>query len=447
GGYGMGGMGMGGMGMGMMGGVGMGMKGGMGMGGYGMGGMGMGGMGMGGYGMGGMGGGYGTGGGYGAGGGYGMRGGGMDMSNLTTLIQNTIEPDSWYDISEFGEGTIVTYPQGMMMGSLPKKLVVTNTREVHRQVEQLLDELRKSLGPQVAIEARFLTVGKAFMEELGLDMDMSINLGGKFGRLMVLQEHTDGAAAAETEVPGSMGGVASALLAQGQYGTVLDDLQVQYLLKATQARNDTKTLSAPKATVMSGDPVVFNLASYFQFALPPDTQIGYQSGVSLGTSTTTTAANINYTDVLAGNSLQVTPTISKDKKHVLLMIDLIRNRLVGIRRQSVEVLAAGTSGQTEVQRMLVETPETESAQLSTRVMVPDGGTLLLGGQTVTTEVEKQVGVPILSKIPIIGRAFSTDSTVKDQQILLLLVKPRIILIDEKDQEALEAASAAGAHAF
>jgi len=95
----------------------------------------------------------------------------------------------------------------------------------------------------------------------------------------------------------------------------------------------------------------------------------------------------------------------------------------------------------------VETPETESAQLSTRVMVPDGGTLLLGGQTVTTEVEKQVGVPILSKIPIIGRAFSTDSTVKDQQILLLLVKPRIILIDEKDQEALEAASAAGAHAF
>ena len=180
---------------------------------------------------------------------------------------------------------------------------------------------------------------------------------------------------------------------------------------------------------------------------PLRTQIGYQSGVSLGTSTTTTAANINYTDVLAGNSLQVTPTISKDKKHVLLMIDLIRNRLVGIRRQSVEVLAAGTSGQTEVQRMLVETPETESAQLSTRVMVPDGGTLLLGGQTVTTEVEKQVGVPILSKIPIFGRAFSTDSTVKDQQILLLLVKPRIILIDEKDQEALEAASAAGAHAF
>ena len=97
--------------------------------------------------------------------------------------------------------------------------------------------------------------------------------------------------------------------------------------------------------------------------------------------------------------------------------------------------------------MQVETPETESAQLSTRVMVPDGGTLLLGGQTVTTEVEKQVGVPILSKIPIIGRAFTSESTVKDQQILLLLVKPRIILVDERDKEALEEAMAREAHAF
>jgi type II secretory pathway component GspD/PulD (secretin) len=80
-------------------------------------------------------------------------------------------------------------------------------------------------------------------------------------------------------------------------------------------------------------------------------------------------------------------------------------------------------------------------------MVPDGGTLLLGGQTVTTETEKETGVPVLSKIPIIGRAFSGQSKVKDQQILLLLVKPRIILMHETDQEALAEAEARQAHPF
>ena len=441
----MGGMGMGGMGGGMMGGMGGGMMGGMGMGGMGMGGMGMGGMGMGGMG-GGMGGGYGGGMG-GMGGGMGGRGGSYDMSQLTQLIENTIAPDSWYDTSDFGEGMIVSYPQGMGM-TVPKKLAITQSREVHKQIEQLLDELRKSLGPQVSIEARFLTVSKGFMEEIGLDADITLrNLGGKWGNVNILQDSVSGSKPSATEVPGSMGNIPSAILGIGSYGGFLDDLQVDYLLRATQARNDTKTLSSPRATVMSGEPAVFNLSSYFQFALPPETSMGYQPGLALGAVGTQTAVVPQYIDVITGNSLQMTPTISKDKKHVLLTIDVLRNRLVGIRRQQVETIVTGATGQSQTMRLQVETPETEAAELSTRVSVPDGGTLLLGGQTVTTEVQKQVGVPILSKIPVLGRLFSSESTVKDQQILLLLVKPTIILQHERDLEAIAEAEAKEAHAF
>jgi general secretion pathway protein D len=81
-------------------------------------------------------------------------------------------------------------------------------------------------------------------------------------------------------------------------------------------------------------------------------------------------------------------------------------------------------------------PETETSNVMTRVSVPDGGTLLLGGQKITTEVEKEVGVPILSKIPIIGMAFGSRSKVRDHRILLILVKPIIILKEEREAEAI-----------
>jgi type II secretory pathway component GspD/PulD (secretin) len=92
-------------------------------------------------------------------------------------------------------------------------------------------------------------------------------------------------------------------------------------------------------------------------------------------------------------------------------------------------------------------PEQEEANISTRVCVPDGATLMLGGQKIVTEVEKEVGVPILSKIPVLGTLFSNRSAVKDRKVLLILVKPTILLKDERDQEALDAIQAADTRVF
>ena len=53
----------------------------------------------------------------------------------------------------------------------------------------------------------------------------------------------------------------------------------------------------------------------------------------------------------------------------------------------------------------IQLPNVTIQQLETTVNVPDGGTLLLGGQKLAGEVEREMGVPLLSKIPIINRAF------------------------------------------
>ncbi|MHC4619498.1 MAG: hypothetical protein ACYTEQ_17260 [Planctomycetota bacterium] len=110
------------------------------------------------------------------------------------------------------------------------------------------------------------------------------------------------------------------------------------------------------------------------------------------------------------------------------------NDFLGLKTYNLETpLPDGT-----VAEYRQQLPETEMSQVMTRVSVPDGGTLLLGGQKISAEVEQETGVPVVGKIPIIGRIFRSRSKIKDQKILLILVKPTIILQEERDSEAIAA---------
>jgi type II secretory pathway component GspD/PulD (secretin) len=363
------------------------------------------------------------------GGGYGMNQ--TIGQNLRWLLMNTIEPDTWYELSDTGEGTITPYPDQQ-----PKKLAIYQTPEVHQQIADLLDQMRKSLGQQVSIEARFLIVSENFLEDIGVDLDLLYNLGGKWGQLSFEQTSYDTAAPdISTKIPGSLGQIGAAATMTGGYGSVLDNLQASFLLRATQGRADSKVLTAPKVTVLSGESAMFYLLDTVSYALPPEVAYGTQAGAYPGGGGTTSSIQQQVGMVYVGSALTITPTIAKDKKNVLLNIMTTQQDLLRFRTHHVEG-PVGTAG--EVVEYDVTVPETETSQVMTRVSVPDSGTLLLGGQKITAEVEKEVGVPVLSKIPIIGRAFSNRSTIRDHKILLILVKPVIILQEEREKEAIAA---------
>ena len=48
-------------------------------------------------------------------------------------------------------------------------------------------------------------------------------------------------------------------------------------------------------------------------------------------------------------------------------------------------------------------------------------------------LEREAGVPILSKIPFLKRLFTNKSIAKDEQILLIQVRPTIIMQREIEQ--------------
>jgi type II secretory pathway component GspD/PulD (secretin) len=365
----------------------------------------------------------------------------MMAQSLRQLIQESIEPESWYDLyPDTADGTIMVYPD-----QSPKKLAVYQSPEVHEQIEDLLNQLRVALGHEVAIEARFLVVTENFLEDIGLDLDFSYNFGNKWGVFTFDQGSADMATSAPSSISGSLGGIEPpAMNVVGGYGSILDDLQVSLLLRATQARTDSRTLAAPKVTVLSGESASFSLSDFVSYALPPQyTQSTYGS---VGGTTTTGGQTQNVGYITVGSSLSITPTISKDKKYVLLNILTTQNDLLRFKTHTVETVptnvgTTATPGVTDVnivQTYQLDVPETEQATVATRVSVPDRGTLLLGGHKLAAEVDKEVGVPVLSKIPLLGRLFTNRSSIRDQKILLILVKPTIILQEEAEQEAIAA---------
>jgi general secretion pathway protein D len=88
-----------------------------------------------------------------------------DFQSLIDLIQNTIAPDTWQDTG--GNGAIRPFPTNL-------SLVISQTQEVHEEIADLLDQLRRLQDLQVTIEVRFITLNDTFFERIGVDFDFNI---------------------------------------------------------------------------------------------------------------------------------------------------------------------------------------------------------------------------------------------------------------------------------
>lgn len=339
---------------------------------------------------------------------------------LVQMIQDTIAPTTW--LLNGGEGTIISHVT---------RLVVSQTPQVHEQIQKLLMvDLRESLGHQVSIEARFLFVTENFLEDIGLDMSVNIPPFGSFGRMSFQQGSYAYSAPTTTGIPGSLAASAASNPAVNldggvDYGNtnIIDDLSLSFFLRATQAHRDAKMLTAPRVTVLSGERATIKVSKELSYVSDYD----FQDITSQGDNQPIRViADPTTESETGGVSLNVQPTISADKKYVILDIRTNYTK-VGF---SDFLVSSSTTGD----GFPIQLPELEVAEVRTRVSVPDGGTLLIGGQKLAGEINKESGVPGLSKTPIIGRLFSNRSKVKDQDILLILVKPSIILQEEAERD-------------
>jgi type IV pilus assembly protein PilQ len=71
-------------------------------------------------------------------------------------------------------------------------------------------------------------------------------------------------------------------------------------------------------------------------------------------------------------------------------------------------------------------PVIYTSESQTKVIVPDGGTTVVGGTYVETTTDSENKVPGLGSLPVIGNLFKKTSKEKDTREILFFITTKII---------------------
>ncbi len=172
------------------------------------------------------------------------------------------------------------------------------------------------------------------------------------------------------------------------FGSAGGALQLNLRLSALESQGVVKTISAPKVTTLDN-----STARISQGVSIPFSQVS--------------AAGTNTSFVEARLSLEVTPHITADGS-VLMNIRAENNQ--------PDPANSGANGQPAIQKK----------EAATQVLVKDADTTVIGGIYVKASSQSTSGVPLLSKIPVLGFFFKNYRELETRTELLIFITPRIL---------------------
>jgi tetratricopeptide (TPR) repeat protein len=298
------------------------------------------------------------------------------VEQITQLITDTIATDTWK-------------VNGGLVGAVQElggQLIVTQTPENQTAIGSLLEKLRETRAIQVNVEARFLTVQRNFLEEVGVDFDFQFNVDpsfpgnfnpdSDFSPVLVsqnsLSQTTTGTPLGFTN-PGNLAtGLNTNLGNEAQsnsYGLTtgvnayLDDFRASLLLRAVQLGQNATTLTAPRVTLFNGQRAFIRVS----------TIQNYVSDLNPVVGTGTVGYDPQIDQIQTGVLLDVTATVSADRRYVTLTVLPTLQRLIALRQfafASGNATVTTDNGVAQQVQTFVQLPEFEVTQVQTTVSVP-----------------------------------------------------------------------------
>jgi len=337
-------------------------------------------------------------------------------------------------------------------------LVVSTTSEVHDQITQLLESLRKLQNLQVTIEVRFISLADNFFERIGLSFNAQFDdnvselpLDDRGPSVAIGIGDAAGTPTADFDFVFNQGSFGASAPAFGGFNpgsaasigfAILSDIEAFFFLEAAQGDSRTNVLQAPKVTLFDGQIASINDQSQRPFVISVTPIVG-----DFAVAQQPIIVVLNE-----GTALNVQAVVSDDRRFVRLTLVPFFSQIGDVDTFTFEGRSSssnssrrdtnndGVIDEQDEEVSEEETNEGTTVQLptfaftsvSTTVSVPDGGTILLGGIKRLRETRSEQGVPILSKIPYISRLFKNVGTGRETNSLMLMVTPRIIIQEEEE---------------
>ena len=266
---------------------------------------------------------------------------------------------------------------------------------------KIIDQIIQRLDVQpvqVLIEAVIISVELDLDTQLGVNFAVVDNLGQQLGTIgagAVLNSNvgftpatvlTAAGKIASSSTPDPNGFASST---NGiKYGFISNN--VTGFVRALETVGSTKILASPRILVLNKQRAEIQLGS----------RLGFRSSVTQNLIGTTQAVQFLNT----GTLLRLRPFVSSD--------DMVRMEIHPERSEGVVDPTTGL-------------PSATTAELTTNVMVPNGGTLVIGGLMEDQDEYQQTGLPGLSRLPILGHLFGTKDKTDQRRELVVLLTPHI----------------------
>jgi len=293
------------------------------------------------------------------------------------------------------------------------QIIVVATEKEMVDVDQLVDRL-DTKTKQVLIEAKLLETSMNPSTSKGVDW--SGTLAGQnvtFGNGIMTGQST-------TTIPGANGAnssvltVLNSIIGAGGIGAAtghgatpatffLNADGVKLVLSFLNKYADAKVISTPRTVTLDNETAAIAV-----------TRASPIINITPGTVQVAGGSSITYTNL--GVILHVTPRISANNLINLKVIPEVSRIFDTVTKQVSVGNGTGT----------YQADEYDIRKIETRVLVPSGNTLVMGGMVQDDVRTGNVKVPVLGDIPVLGYLFRSDTKSRQKSNLVVFITPTIV---------------------
>lgn len=211
---------------------------------------------------------------------------------------------------------------------------------------------------------------------------------------------------------------------------IIGEFNLNAVVRALSQKAGTELLSAPKLTVLSGNLATITVAQELRY---PQSFGQVQSQVGTGSASGGGSAGVaitagtpqEFTTRNVGVELKVTPTVEEDDYSISLDLNPKVTEFEGFVEYGGQSIAISGGTTVTVPSGFFQ-PIFGVREMSTKVTIWDGATLVMGG--LTREDVKNVSdkVPVLGNLPGLGRFFRSKGESTQKRNLLIFVTANLV---------------------
>ncbi len=296
-------------------------------------------------------------------------------------------------------------------------IVATASRHTHDHLNRFLSTVNERIGQQVEIVGKIVEVQLLDQHKLGIDWSQATTSIGNLiiGATQIATPLSTTAGAVQKTVSGAFTNTNMTSTNLGGFnfnpdtfaGTISSG-KLGMVLQALSEQGNLNTVTAPRIITINNQTAYIKDTEdrpYFQIRSSTAQTVGANNDNLL------TSEQYDVQTISIGTLVAITPHIADNG-------DITLDVTPAITRLKQEIEAA--NGRMKAPALYVKTT-------STIVRLRSGETAIIGGLVTDSIVDSVRGVPGLSKIPLIGRAFRSEGKIKTKTELVIMLTPRILV--------------------